>query len=238
MSYQGIKEKGRAVSDHYAGTREYFMLTPAGQTLLDGLLPLVEQYCSGRVLDAGAGRGAYRDILKDFSQDYFGMDVSPSGATSVVGDVQTLPLTNESFDTVFCSQVLEHVPEPWSAIAEMYRVLNPGGDLILTVPHISWLHNEPHDYYRYTAHGLRFLLRKAGFEEIEIRPAGGLLSLFGHIFSTLWVNLSFGIPVVHSLVKLWNLLWVKVLTWLDRHIEKKKVFALNYVCVARKPKEL
>ena len=77
MSYQGIKEKGQAVSDHYAGTREYFLLSPAGKTLLNGLLPLMAGYCRGRVLDAGAGRGAYRDILKNYCQDYYGMDVSP-----------------------------------------------------------------------------------------------------------------------------------------------------------------
>lgn len=236
--YNKLKEKGRAASDHYAGSKEYFTLTPASKSLLDGLMPVIQTHCRGRLLDAGAGRGAYRDLLHDYVDEYIGLDVTASKATTAVGDAQKLPFASESFDTVFCSQVLEHVPEPWSAIADMHRVLNPGGYLILTVPHISWLHNEPHDYYRYTGHGLRFLLRKAGFEEIEIRPAGGLLSLFGHIFSTLWVNLSFGIPVVHSLVKLWNLLWVKVLTWLDRHIEKKKVFALNYVCVARKPKEL
>jgi SAM-dependent methyltransferase len=234
MSCQGIKEKGQAVSDHYAGTREYFLLSPAGKTLLKGLLPMEEEYCRGRVLDAGAGRGAYRDILKNYCQDYYGMDVAPSGATSVVGDIQTLPLLNESFDTVFCSQVLEHVPEPWKALAEMRRVLKPGGCLILTVPHMSWLHNEPYDFYRYTVHGLRFLLNQAGFEEVKMNPAGGLLSLLGHIPATVLMNLTYGVPVLHPLVRVLNRFWVSVVSALDESVEKKKIFALNYVCVFRK----
>ena len=189
MSYKGIKEKGQALSDHYAGTREYFLLSPAGKTLLNGLLPLVEEYCRGRVLDAGAGRGAYREILKNTSQEYVGIDVSSSEATSVVGDIQTLPLSDESFDTIFCSQVLEHVPQPWLALAEFQRVLKPGGTLILTVPHISWLHNEPHDYYRYTRYGLRYLAEQAEFEVINIVAETGFWVMSVLRFNY-WINSS------------------------------------------------
>ena len=234
MSYKGIKEKGQAVSDHYAGTREYFLLSPAGKTLLNGLLPLVEEYCRGRVLDAGAGRGAYREILKNTSQEYVGIDVSSSEATSVVGDIQTLPLSDESFDTIFCSQVLEHVPQPWLALAEFQRVLRPGGNLILTVPHISWLHNEPHDYYRYTNHGLEFLLKQSGFDIKSITPAGGLLSLLGHVPSTILVNLTFGVPLIHPLVRCINKYWVYLLSFLATYTERKKLFALNYVSASIK----
>jgi SAM-dependent methyltransferase len=232
--YKTIKERGRAASDYYAGREEYFSLSPAGLTLLRALKPLVKEHCRGRVLDAGAGRGAYRDMLLQHAKEYVGMDVSQSTATSVVGDAQCLPLTDTSFDTVFCSQVLEHVPRPWNALAEMKRVLKPGGHLILTVPHISWLHNEPHDYYRYTKHGLRFLLNQAGFEEVKMKPAGGLLSLLGHIPATVLMNLTYGVPVLHPLVRVLNRFWVSVVSALDESVEKKKIFALNYVCVFRK----
>ena len=232
--YKTIKERGRAASDYYAGREEYFSLSPAGLTLLRALKPLVKEHCRGRVLDAGAGRGAYRDMLLQHAKEYVGMDVSQSTATSVVGDAQCLPLTDTSFDTVFCSQVLEHVPRPWNALAEMKRVLKPGGHLILTVPHISWLHNEPHDYYRYTKHGLRFLLNQAGFEEVKMKPAGGLLSLLGHIPAPVLMNLTYGVPVLHPLVRVLNRFWVSVVSALDESVEKKKIFALNYVCVFRK----
>ncbi len=232
--YNKLKEKGRAASDHYAGSKEYFTLTPASKSLLDGMMPVIREHCRGRLLDAGAGRGAYRDLLHDYVDEYIGLDVTASKATTAVGDAQKLPFASESFDTVFCSQVLEHVPEPWKALAEMRRVLKPGGHLILTVPHLSWLHNEPYDFYRYTVHGLRFLLNQAGFEELVIRPAGGLLSFLGHIPSTVLINLTYGVPVLHAFVKWLNKLWVYMASSLDESVEKKKIFALNYVCVSRK----
>lgn len=232
--YKLLKERGRAASDYYAGREEYFSLSPGGLTLLQTLEPLVRDYCCGRVLDAGAGRGAYRDLLLKFAENYVGMDVGRSNATDVVGNAQKLPFANGSFDTVFCSQVLEHVPEPWLALAEFQRVLKPGGRLILTVPHISWLHNEPHDYYRYTKHGLEFLLKQSGFDIKNITPAGGLLSLLGHVPSAILVNLTFGVPLIHPLVRCINKYWVYLLSFLDTYTERKKLFALNYVSVSFK----
>lgn len=232
--YQSIKERGRAASDHYAGSEEYFSLSPAGLTLLDALSPMVERYCRGRVLDAGAGRGAYRRLLNTYSEEYIGMDIAASSETSVVGDVQALPFADECFDTVFCSQVLEHVPEPKAALSEFRRLLRPGGHLILTVPHMSWLHNEPHDYFRFTRHGLAHLFETTGFVLKTMSPAGGLLSLLGHIPATLCVNSTFGIPVVHPVARVLNKLWVRGVAWVDERVEKKKIFALNYVCVTVK----
>lgn len=232
--YRLLKERGRAASDYYAGSREYFFLSPAGLSLLQSLKPAIESCCRGRVLDAGAGRGAYRELLDGFAESYVGMDVSATPSTDVVGDAQKLPFVDETFDAVFCSQVLEHVPQPEAALKEFQRVLKPGGYLILTVPHLSWLHNEPHDYYRYTPHGLRFLLARAGFQDQYIVPAGGLLSFLGHIPSTVMVNSTFGIPVVHRLVLALNSIWCRLVTSLDRLIEKNKIYALNYVCLAEK----
>lgn len=232
--YKSLKARGRAASDYYAGREEYFYLSPAGLTLLRALEPLVREHCRGRVLDAGAGRGAYRDLLLRHADSYVGLDMAPSRAMNVVGDAQQLPFADASFDTVFCSQVLEHVPQPWLALAEFRRVLKPGGKLILSVPHISWLHNEPHDYYRYTRHGLAFLLERAGLVPEQIEPAGGLVALFGHIFSTVLINTTFGVPLLHLLARGLNGLWVRGVVFMDRHLEKKKVFALNYSLWAKK----
>lgn len=232
--YKSLKERGRAASDYYAGRDEYFLLSPAGLTLLQSLEPIVKEYCCGRVLDAGAGRGAYRDLLLKTAENYVGMDVGLSNATDVIGDAQKLPFLSASFDTVFCSQVLEHTPEPCLALTEFKRVLRPGGKLILSVPHISWLHNEPHDYYRYTNHGLSFLLGQSGLKPKAIIAAGGLLSLLGHVVSTLLVNMTFGIPGVHRFAMCFNRVFVRLVSALDTTLEKKKVFALNYIVLAEK----
>ena len=232
--YKTIKERGRAASDYYAGREEYFSLSPAGLTLLRALKPLVREHCRGRVLDAGAGRGAYRDLLLESADEYVGMDFSLDGSASVVGDVQHLPFADSSFDAVFCSQVLEHVPEPCLALREFWRVLRPEGKLVLSVPHISWLHNEPHDYYRYTKHGLRFLLEQSELPLLRVEPAGGILALLGHIVSTIMINSTFGLPILHKMAFVVNSCFVKGVSGLDEFVEQKKIFALNYVAVSQK----
>ncbi len=233
--YRTLKDRGKAASDHYAGSAEYFSLTPASRSLLLGLRPVLDRHCRGRVLDAGTGRGAYRDLLKTYAEEYVGMDIAPSPATTAVGDAQRLPFAAASFDTVFCSQVLEHVPEPWLALSEFRRVLRPGGRLIpdgaasLLAP-------------QRTPRLLPLYPPRAAFSSREgwsrasspIEPAGGLLALLGHIPSTLWMNLTFGVPLLHPLVRGWNVLWGKGISFLDRHLDKKKLFALNYVCLAVK----
>lgn len=231
--YERLREKGRGASDHYAGHSDYFDLSPAALLLLRALEKPVSDLCHGKVLDAGAGRGAYRNLLRRCAASYVGLDLAPGPATDLAGDVQRLPFAGRSFDAVFCSQVLEHVPEPLQALEEFRRVLKPSGYLILTVPHISWLHNEPHDYFRFTCHALRLLLGKAGFTPERIVPAGGLSALLGHVLSTVAVHGTFGIPVLHPAVRSANRFFVRVVAWLDGRVEKKKLFALNYVCIAR-----
>jgi SAM-dependent methyltransferase len=81
-----------------------------------------------------------------------------------------LPVDDATFDAIINTQVLEHVPEPASVLAELHRVLKPAGRLFITAPFVWYLHEEPYDYYRYTSHGLRHLLVSAGFGEIDIKP--------------------------------------------------------------------
>jgi ubiquinone/menaquinone biosynthesis C-methylase UbiE len=92
----------------------------------------------------------------------------------VVGDAQALPFCGESFDTIMCNEVLEHVPEPSQLFSEAVRVLEPGGYLLLTTPQTWGLHLEPHDYYRFTIYGLRHQAEKSGLDVIEIEPTSGL----------------------------------------------------------------
>ncbi len=233
--YGKLKEAGKAISDRYSGTMDYFYLTPGSWSLLQPLMPVFQRYVKGAFLDAGAGRLSYRFILEKFCDSYRSIDIDLRGvAVDSVGDIQNLPVKAESFDSLFCTQVLEHVPEPQRAIDESYRVLKKGGVAIFTVPHLAYLHNEPHDYYRYTKHGMKFMLEKSGFAVEEIIPAGGLLSFLGHIPSTLIMNLTAKMPKLNAAAFQLNRLFVQAIVGADAVLEKKKLYALNYIAVGRK----
>jgi SAM-dependent methyltransferase len=137
-------------------------------------------YCSrlrGRVLDVGCGTSPYRRFLSN-ATEYVGIDPNPAVAPDVVGSVLELPFPDASFESVVCTEVLEHVNEPRAALSEVHRVMRNRGVLYLTVPQAWGLHYEPHDYFRYTRYGITHLLEQAGFKVTEVRQMGGLFSYF------------------------------------------------------------
>lgn len=116
----------------------------------------------GLTLDLGAQNGPY---AASFPRR-IALDLHPAAHLHLRGDAHTLPFADDSFDTVLCTEVLEHLVEPQRAIDEIFRVLKPGGTLLLTTRFLFPIHDAPHDYFRFTKYGLRYLLRR--FEELRI----------------------------------------------------------------------
>jgi SAM-dependent methyltransferase len=113
-------------------------------------------------LDIGAQNGPYAASFPN----RVALDIRPGAGVRVIGDAQALGIADDSFDVVLCTEVLEHLPEPQRAVDEMFRVLRPGGLLLLTTRFIFPIHDAPHDYFRFTKYGLRYLLRR--FERVEV----------------------------------------------------------------------
>jgi len=144
----------------------------------------------GRLLDVGCGTKPYEAIFRPYVSEYIGvehestfLETTASGGASgpdVLYDGKRLPFDDESFDTVLSVQVLEHTPHPFELVHEMARVVRGGGILIATAPFSFRLHEEPHDYFRYTHHGLRQMCEDAGLRVVEIERQGRLWSLLGH----------------------------------------------------------
>lgn len=131
----------------------------------------------GVVIDVGCGRQPYREFLPADAR-YVPVENSPHLRPEVVGDVLALPFRDGVADGAMCNEVLEHVPEPDRAIAELNRILKPGGTLYVTVPQSWGLHYEPWDFFRYTRYGIAHLLTKNGFEIVALERMGGLFTFF------------------------------------------------------------
>jgi SAM-dependent methyltransferase len=188
-----------------------------------------------RVLDAGAGEGAYASAFA--RQRYTGVDLAV-GDTSwdysridVLADLAALPFPDGTFDFQLNIVTLEHVPEPARVLAELRRVLKPGGELLLVVPHEWEEHQQPHDYFRYTSNGLKYLLTKAGYTEIRLQPAGGFFRLLARRSLNALQFFPGPFFFLAALIFVPPGLLLPLLDGLD----KRKHFTLGYICTARKP---
>lgn len=131
----------------------------------------------GSLLDVGCADGGLRSRVRGCSS-YVGLDYPVTGQNlygaqpDVFADAATLPFNSNVFDGVALLDVLEHLPEPRASLCEIARVLKQGGKVFLNVPCFYPLHDEPHDYQRPTAHGLRHWLLQAGFQIEHIKSHG------------------------------------------------------------------
>lgn len=188
-----------------------------------------------RVLDAGAGESQYsrhfqhtRYTAVDLAIGDQAWDYSRLHALC---DLTALPFPDGAFDAAINIVTLEHVRQPQSVIRELSRTLKPGGKLLLVVPQDWEVHQSPHDYFRYTRHGVCYLLESAGFANVEVHPGGGYFRLMGRrmlnglqFFRGIWV-----LPAALLLAPAGLLFPL-----LDR-LDRERNFTLGYLCFATKP---
>jgi len=126
----------------------------------------------GTVLDIGCGDRWVESAL-DATTHYVALDypntvnMGYAGRPDAFGDTRRLPFRDECFDTVLLLDVLEHIQQPDSAMDEVRRVIKIGGRIVVQVPFLYPLHDEPYDFQRWTTHGLRAIFSRHGIEICE-----------------------------------------------------------------------
>lgn len=136
------------------------------------------RYAKGRLIDLGCGSVPLYEAYRTHITDAVCVDWPNSKHRNEHSDIEhdltrPLPFRDGEFDTLIASDVLEHLPEPEKFWREMYRIAAHGGTVIMNVPFYYPLHEEPHDYYRYTEHALRRFAGGTGFRVLLLKPVGG-----------------------------------------------------------------
>ncbi len=187
-------------------------------------------HAHGRLLDVGCGNKPYAPLFAGRVREHVGCDVVQSSdrRVDVLCPATDLPFEDASYDTVLVTQVIEHVADHGAMLAEAHRVLRDGGTLIVSGPLYWPLHEEPFDFFRFTEHGFRFLLERAGFVVVETRRNGGKWALCGQV-------------LIHTIQDTWlnRRSVVRAVNWVFARLDDRAGTAgnntMNYVVVARKP---
>lgn len=195
----------------------------------------------GLLLDIGCGLKPYTGMTAGRVSRHVGVDhpASLHGDTAVdaASSAYQLPFRDDTFTTVLCSSVLEHLEEPGRALSEAARVLRPGGHAVFVTPFIWHIHEEPRDFFRYSCYGLEHLFAKAGFDHVEVRPLSGFWVTFGQLFVYQLYRLQRGpmrwIPII-PLVALGIQGLALAFDKIDRAPGSRK-WTWAYLTVARKP---
>lgn len=139
---------------------------------------IIKQHVSGLLLDLGCGNVPLYEVYKEHISDNICVDWENTLHKNPYLDYQIdlndkLPLESKQFDTILATDLLEHIAKPELLISEITRLLKPGGKVILTVPFFYWLHEKPHDYFRYTEFALKIFCENNNLNILTLQAYGG-----------------------------------------------------------------
>lgn len=183
----------------------YARVGPVHFQPLEWELAPVRDHIRGDLLNAGCGdRDISSALCRMGAATVTNVDLRTEIPRAVRGSLDRLPFADESFDTVLCNAVLEHVEPIDAVMAELVRVLRSGGRMILAIPFLQPFHESPNDFRRYTAEGMRQLGETHGLRMIAIRPVHSIAQTLGWI---LWEYLN-ETDARLLLAVCWPLIWL------------------------------
>lgn len=194
----------------------------------------------GRLLDFGCGRKPWRSLFH--VDEYIGVDIEKSGhdhhdsIVDVFYNGHTLPFEQYSFDSIFASEVCEHLFNIDEILTEFNRVLKPNGHLLITMPFAWNEHEQPYDFARYTSFGITDLLQKHGFEVIRLHKTSTYFETICQLFNSFWIESVFPKnKLIRTILEVIFLGPLNVLFILLNYIlPNNKALYLNMVLLAKK----
>ena len=147
-------------------------------------LELNKGYITGRCMDFGCGSLPYKKLFN--TKKYIGVEIESDKKLDniVYYDGKHIPFKDGYFDSILCSEVLEHVPNIDEIIDELNRVLISGGYMLVSVPFVYQEHCMPYDYRRFTSVGIKDILEKHGFEILKTYKSGSFIDVISQIKGT------------------------------------------------------
>lgn len=230
-----------------SGSRDPAQVHLSSRLITDRVAKAYEEilptHACGDLLDLGCGQvplySAYEANVKSVTCVDWPGSPHDVGHADILCDVnEPLPIESDLFDTVICSDVLEHLHSPSVTLAEISRVLRPGGKLILSVPFMYGLHEQPHDYHRYTRFAIENWCELHGLQSVQIQEVGGA----GDVLCNVIAKLLSRIPIIGGLMSrvvqaAWSLL--RSIGPIRRADQKTSgQFPIEYMAVLQKPNAL
>jgi len=196
---------------------------------------IIKSHVKGKLLDLGCGNVPLYEMYKDYIDDNTCVDWENSLHNNIHLDFEMdlnskLNLDNMAYDTILLTDVIEHVLNVEILFSEISRILKPGGMLIIGVPFMYWLHEEPHDYQRLTSYKLQILCKRNKLNVVSLTPYGGPVEILCDITSKCLANWPFLVKSFNQIATL--MLRLKIIkNFSQRNAEK---FPLGYCLVAEK----
>jgi SAM-dependent methyltransferase len=182
--------------------------------------------------DYGCGNKPYQPLFDPYVEQYIGLDLALNTKADVtINPEGQIDMPAESVGFVLSTQVLEHVENPTQYLQEAYRILQPGGKLILST-HGYWMfHPDPTDYWRWTSTGLQKIVKEAGFEVVYFEGILGRSAMGLQLFQD---GLLFKIP--RSLRFILALIMQPLIIFFDKIIlaKSRNQDACTFILVAKK----
>lgn len=196
----------------------------------------------GVIFDLGCGESPYKDFFLQYADKYIGVDWGESihsTKENIIADLNNfIPVDSEVADSIVSISVLEHLHNPQQMLNEAFRILKNEGAIILQVPWQWWVHESPHDYFRYTPYCLRSMFKKAGFDDISVESQSGFFTMWLLKFNYFSSRLIRGPKLIRWLIKtclipFWysGQLCAPLLDQLDRNWEAETI---GYFVTAKK----